>query len=77
MLLSQKHPAEASSGCQKHPAEPAFAIFVGLYKEILGINNFVQNFITDSYMGKQETEIDVDALVRGIELNTLLSVDCI
>ena len=34
-----------------------------------------QNFIINNYVGKQETEVDVDALLRGIDLNELLPFD--
>ena len=42
----------------------------------MGLDNFTQNFITDNYVGKQETEVDVDGLVHGVELNELLPGDC-
>ena len=40
-----------------------------------GMDNFVQNFVINNCVWKQETEVAVDALMCGIELIELLLID--
>ena len=66
--------------CTNFPPPPVNTKDLVFYNlcEALGrytIINFAQNFILDNYVGKQETEVGVDSLVHGIELNELLLID--